>query len=286
MDSSTFQTQLQSYEDSLLTAYRNKISLSADRESTRFQYLASLKTMFLNTMGYILQDSISSSDIDGQALLLATLNAIKSSIPMVTMTGDIIQGFGPNLFLGGPGAVPGGIGLLSPITDVAANIPTTVPTATYNDYAAMNNIFNDGDQNPFSIPPSQAWVSEVLGDVHSAGYPFMASEIVKPYNGITLDSVVGSLKSSFKDLLTKTQNFIALQLSITDLENQLSDFVTTYQQYSGSLDVPTLLKQLQAEALTAAPALIAQAVAPPTTSSLPLILSLVAGAALMFSGKK
>lgn len=277
-----FQDQLLVYKNLLIKLYRQKASVSSEREALRFQYIAGMKAKINSAIGDMLASSyitISSfGTIENDSLLRLLLNLVRSQIPMSDMSG---------VKLGEWGNIPGYVGgrlnvsFLSPLIDILVT-PfddqrySTNTTPAYKIYSSTFARSQWSDPNKFvddfflhltlnqaggigvariSIPFTKEFVESYLR-VYAKPQGLISQfdqvniDIQKPLaSGKVFKEIIDEARELLFNIIVKTQQVVQIQLDIDTAEADLADLVETYKEsYAQGIILGDYLKELEDEA--------------------------------------
>lgn len=284
MTSLEFNAQLDALEKALIAQYKQKILMMAARESLRFQYATSQRAKW-NALSQVISGlGFTQPNSNGSVLLSSILSNIQGAIPMTDMDGVPSQGWlGLNPGNAGSGGGAPNAGFLSPLENLIlkpfnkASNPDQRPA--YKIYgkdflsastlaSLMPYIFPDnrlkttdrvkGGTIPFSIPPSLDWCinfyynTPTIKNYLAASYQYAADILSQTYAPGSVAALVQEFKSLFDQIVTQTQNVIALQRQIDVSETDLSNFVGTFKEFGSTLNLAQILLDLQTAAQLAA----------------------------------
>lgn len=274
-----FENQLNSFKENLVSLYRRKTKLVAEREALRFQYATGVKAEILGVISAIYNQIFADRNPEGELLTRHVIEFIQSHIPMLTINGAELQGWAGNPYnMGGRFNV----GYLSPTAHLISE-PFGDPSGEdqspfYKLYAenaylyptvgldwVLENYFLFGNQsnmsNPvtgepehFEIPPSLGWVEAfATWHIHDAsfnlleGYEYMVSVLTRNYPAGNLADVIDKARTVLSRIIESTKNVLRIQLDIDQIENDLAIFVTEYKDYVGGTTIDEILTELMLE---------------------------------------
>lgn len=283
-EASMFEAQLFAFKTSLVKFYRDKAKAIAERETMRFKYLTGLKAKFQNIVSDMYAEIYKENNANGELLTRYIIDFTQSHIPMTSLTGDTVAGWGQRPYnLGGRL----GINQFSPTTHILSE-PFNALNATDKRpaYLIYANIFSGTSQNlqwyldnyflfgiasrmprsslvppgtgtiDYTFPPSKDWVAAYLKAFKGATtlslldqYDYMVSKITKIYPSGNLGDIVKEFTELFKSIIQQTKLVVGLQVQIDLTEKNLAEFVEAYRSYIGtSQTLAQILEELHAEA--------------------------------------
>lgn len=286
MDSSTFNQQINYLKDSLLGLFKQKTQIIAQRESSRFQYLSSMKLAWSSLLSAIMTQMSIANNPQASNAINFILSYIQQRIPMTTIGGANIQGWATNP--NSPGSSPSvnGAGFLSPTENLIItpfdpvsgkpayqiysssywtnNSPQQVVASTFISTGANALTFVSGIPSSTSDrtdvgqyfymgwPPSLSWLRAISGvtnaSIVEANYDFLINILMAQYNGNDINTQLGLMRALYSDIITKTQSLLQLQVQIDLQVSGLNAFVSQYQAYAGGVDVNSIITDLQNQA--------------------------------------
>lgn len=280
-----FEKQLSDFKAGLVTLYRQKTSISAERESYRFQYLSGIKAKLQTLFGAMASKIFTDQNPLGETLILPIIASIQANIPMVTLNGEKINGWGDNVQdLGGRY----NLGFLSPldqfiekpfaeIDDPDRRPAYKIYDETYflaqtsenlTEYSFLGNLIvsNDGQNIGFEFPPTKEWVKGFASgrviDVEGvlSEYPYVLAILTGTYSGLKLSDVLVQAKSLLRKVIDKTKDVLRVQEAIDQAEIALAQFVDQYKQFLGGRTFDSLLTDIKNEAASTPVADVSQPV--------------------------
>jgi hypothetical protein len=268
--STRYSVELANFRNSLIMLYRVKARDVAKREAVRFQYLSEAKAKISNLISKINSSLFSSQNANLYELTTKVTGAIQSHIPMVSLNGAALDGWGTNPHRFG-GRLQ--LGLLSPIQDFiqnpfnGPNDPDQSPayimfqTEFFGPNHSVDKFVSQYFLNfpevnvPFSIPPSLDWCKLYAGHEMTENeieftYPLMIQFFNQNGIGTELSSACDQARALFYEVVERTLGLMTVQLEIDKLEKDLSQFV---EEYRGQFDITAqqLLADIQNESTRA-----------------------------------
>lgn len=256
-----FEQGLSSYKKSLIDLYRKKTLLISQRETFRFQYLAAYKAKLEAVRGDIYSRLHQLDDPDLTSATSTIMGGVKKSIPMATLAGVRVDGYG---------ALPFSIGgrfqlsMLAPIDQI---ISLAFHTADNPDQRPAYKLYNfDIDvERDFTgywliwphqmkqFPPTQEWFDALI-DQYSQGNPSIKAKFPQAVQLLSADwpsgnmvSILNEMKSTLDKIISKTKEIIRVQQQIDTIESDLAQFILEYQDYAGSSsNISDVLMQIKA----------------------------------------
>ena len=268
-----FDQELTSFKNSLVSLYRQKAKLVAEREALRFQYMTGVKARLQAYRTAIYNKIFSDKDVLSEELLQKVLGKIFLSIPMTNLQGVFEQGFSiPPLYAGGRLL----FSAFSPTNHILSESfydegsPKTY--LAFRDAGFLSDGYEpsmfykaarvqapDGYLVDLSFPLSEAWINaltQASGETYPPGLvQNVISLIAQPFSGSTLQSIYEQAQAMSERIVDVTIKLIKVQLEIDHAENDLAVFVNSYQ---GNLANPRTVDEILREIMAMSEASEAQ----------------------------
>lgn len=279
--SEVFDSELKNFKNTLLSLYRAKTKMIAERESLRFRYTTQMKNkvtqafLALNEAIYQLNDSTAT------ALHENIMRWQGRQIPMLEYSGQAsVPTYGGNVWtLGGKKNT----GYLSPITDWLSETYSDdprYPEKFYQSQQVKNFVMNanassvdaflkqyffntngtpgsgswvrgeDGQDYWFTMPVDEGYVKASLRMYGGQpGWIIALPAVNQVYAAANFMSVMSEARDMMARIIKLTSDIVRNQYQIDDNEKALSQFVADYSQYSQSpIAADEIMRQLELQA--------------------------------------
>lgn len=272
--SDLFNNQLAVYRDQLIPLYREKSRLTAERESLRFMYLTGIKSKFQSIVSSINGDIFLLNNPDLQEMFNFLVGLYQKSIPMASMNGASVTGWGNPTVMTDTIALTSFIGptykWFEPVSEsYGYDKPTTYFQAygsaylSYNTDHWVNQYFfppwqriQDYDlaqEFKLTSPPSKGYLmaQEKYGKVHNvnANYDKLIELMNKQYGAQSLVSVIADAKDLHYRIVDILLRLFQIQGQIESAEADLVTFINEYSSYSGNpVEAQQILLDIRAAA--------------------------------------
>ncbi len=270
-----FNEQIVQYKQILISLYKQKTRLSAEREALRFQYLSGFKSKVSASMGRINSAMYGDSNTQGEEATRIMMGFMMTNIPMVLLNGANAPGWGANPFMVG-GRLS--VGLLSPLSHIfvepfnAVGAPDQRPAyqiyaqSWLNDSQGVNWVVSyyylpdwqratdaNGVMQTLSNPPTaefiQAWLKSRGKNDLLFSIPYVLQMLTTDFGGGSFTQILSDGKLMFRKIVEQTIMLLRIQLQLDVAEAELRNFVDEFVAFSGQPIVLTeLLASIKAEA--------------------------------------
>jgi len=271
---SVFNQQILQYKQVLISLYKQKTKLSAEREALRFQYSSGFKSKVSNAAGRINTEMYSDNNPQGEELVRFIIGFLMGNIPMVALNGSKVQGWGDNVYMAG-GRLS--VGLLSPLPHIfvepfqAIGQPdqrpayqiykdmwlgeTQGPTwvTSYYYLGDWNQVNVDGVVHKLTIPLTEEYTASLLkqrGKAYLAwAFPYMNEMLSTDFGGGSFYQIILDGRTMFKKIMEQTVQLMRIQIQLDGAEADLQNFVDEFVAYSGqTIVLSEVLASIKAEA--------------------------------------